>query len=101
MSIDPNELTMQLRAAFQDARPPGPFTGAAPGVSVEVTADGELLDLTFDEPVYQTEDTAELSAAIVAAHRTARQTALAGKRNAVFTVLDRAGVIAAAKGRSA
>ena len=98
MSIDPNELTMQLRAAFQQARPPGPFTGEAPGVSVQVSADGELLGLTFDEPVYRTKDTAELSAAIVAAHRTARQTALDGKRNAVFEVLDRAGVTKAAKG---
>lgn len=98
MPIDPNELTMQLRAAFQEARPTGPFTGKEPGVAVEVTADGELAVLTFDEPVYRTKDTAELSAAIVAAHRSARQTALEGKRSAVFSVLDRAGVTKAAKG---
>jgi DNA-binding protein YbaB len=98
MQIDPNELTMQLRAAFQQARPPGPFTGRAPGVSVEVTADGELAGLTFDERVYDTIDSAELGASIVAAHRTARQTALAGKRSAVFSVLEHAGVTEAAKG---
>jgi hypothetical protein len=98
MQIDPNELTMQLRAAFQEARPPGPFTGREPGVSVEVTADGELLDLTFDERVYNTIDSAELGAAIVTAHRTARQTALDGKRSAVFDVLEQAGVTRAAKG---
>lgn len=98
MRIDPNELTMQLRAAFQEVRPPGPFTGEAPGVSVQVTADGELLGLTFDEQVYNAKDSAELSAAIVAAHRTARQTALEGKKRAVFSVLERAGVTEAAKG---
>jgi DNA-binding protein YbaB len=101
MRIDPNELTMQLRAAFRQARPPGPFTGEAPGVSVEVTADGEFAGLTFDEPVYDTKDATELGAAIVAAHRTARQTALAGKRSAIFAVLEQAGVTEAAKGRPA
>jgi len=98
MRIDPAELTTQLRAAFEQARPTGPFTGQAPGVAVEVSADGELLDLTFDEPVYTATSAADLSAAIVAAHRTARQTALEGKRGAVFQVLDEAGVTKAAKG---
>jgi hypothetical protein len=92
MRIDPDEVTREIREAYAAVRPDGPFLGADGAVTAETNLDGDIVAIAFDEPVYRITRTDDLGAAIVAAHREARETAIAAKRQAVFDVLARTGV---------
>lgn len=87
MRIDPRQMALELREAFDQVRPEGPFHGSAPGVEVTVTSDGEIADLHFAEAVYRVTHSDDLSRAIMAAHRQARTAALTAHRKAIDEML--------------
>ena len=94
MRFDPEETTRQLHAVVAGTLSDVVSVAAAPGVEVEVGPDGDLVGLEFDEAVYEETGTAELGAAIVAAHRAARASALTGTGEAVLAALAGAGLAA-------
>lgn len=92
MRHDPEELRREILDAYERVRPDGPFVGAAPGVQVEVDLHGGVVGLSFDRAVYQRTPSDELGAAIVSAHRNARETAVAAERQVVLDTMAACGL---------
>lgn len=92
MDAEQDEVAEKLRAAYERELPDEPFVGTAPGVEVEVGLDGNLVDLALDEAAYRVTGSAELGEAIVAAHRAARESALAAQQRALLDVAAQLGV---------
>jgi DNA-binding protein YbaB len=90
--IDPDEVTREVLAAFAQVRPDGPFLGSAQGVEVEVNLAGEIVDISFAPTTYRLTRDDVLGAAIVSAHRDARESAIAAKQQAVLDVLEKCGI---------
>lgn len=92
MDLTFDEVADELREAFERAQPEGPFLGSAAGVEIEVSLDGNLMSLGFDEPTYRVTGSAELGVAVVAAYRTARESAFGAQRQMAADVLADLGV---------
>lgn len=90
--IEADELLRQVRDAYQRNLPDEPCRGAGNGVVVEVDLDDNTVDIAFDLPTYRVTHTDVLGAAIVAAHRIARQAAFDAREQAIRAVSVRCGI---------
>jgi hypothetical protein len=90
--IDVDELIRQVRDEYRHRLPERPGRGTSHGVVIEVGFDDDTKSITFDPSTYRVTHTDQLGAAVVAAHRIARQAAIDGRERAIHAVSRQCGI---------